>query len=359
MKVINIGRKKVGGGNPCFIIAEISCNHRQRFTEAVKLVKAAAKAGADAVKFQTSTPDELTLPLRKKPFLVDSKNLPKEWKTSLHDLYQKTYTPWEWFPKLKKEATKVGLQMFSTPFGNDSVDFLERLGVPCFKVASYEALDIPLLRKIAKTGKPVIISEGFYPLKDVIFSIKTLQDAGVKQIAALHCVTQYSANPDLSEVNLRTMLDLRERFDIVCGLSDNNGGIEVAAIAVAMGASIVEKHLVLKHGQGSLDDQFSLDPKEFSEMVREIRRVEKVIGTVKYGLKGVIDTEAKKFCRSLFVSEPVKKGEVFTEKNVRSIRPSAGMSPRYWDDVIGKVSQLDIEAGTPLSWKMIRGTSRR
>lgn len=352
---IQIGKRKIGPGFPCFIVAEISANHHQKYEEAVKLIKVAAKSGVDAVKLQTYTPDTMTINLKTSPFVIKGKNVPSIWKNkSLYELYQEAYTPWEWQPKLKKLAEDLGLVFFSTPFDKTAVDFLESINVPCYKIASYEALDVSLLRKVAKTGKPVIISEGFYPLKDVKFSIETLKNAGAGQIAVLHCVTQYTPSPNLESINLKTISDIKERFKVVSGFSDNNAGIEIPTMAAYAGASIIEKHFILSRKLGGPDAHFSIEPDEMKKMVENIRRFEKAVGEAHYGPSDKETAEVKKFCRSLFVVKDVKKGEKLTTINIRSIRPAAGLSPKFWDQIIGKKAACDIKAGIPLSWRLIK-----
>lgn len=361
-KVINatqefkIGKRKIGGNNPAFIVAEVSCNHQQKFEQAVAIIKAAAWAGCDAVKLQTYTPDTITLPFRKPWFMVGGKDNPESWKggKTFHDLYKEAYTPWEWHAQLQKIAESLGLIFFSTPFDLTAVDFLKKLHVPCFKIASYEATDIPLLKKVAAMKKPVIMSVGFATLPEVEYSVKVLRDGGVRDLAVLQCTTSYDDKERVEATNLRTMQDIRERFNCVAGFSDNMGGIDVPALAVAMGASIIEKHLVVKHDAAIFDDRFSLDKETFKQLVDRIRAVERVMGKVAYGTQTPQEEYNRSFRRSLFVSKDMKKGERFSLQNVRDVRPAAGLETRYLDDVLGKVAKQDIEAGTPLSWKLIK-----
>ena len=355
MKTFHIDKREVGGGNPAFIIAEVSCNHQQNYEQAEAIVRAAAKAGADAVKLQTYTPDTMTLDSNKKWFRVDSDTNPDSWKgKTFYDLYKEAYTPWEWHPKLKKLANELGLIFFSTPFDPSAVKQLEELGVPVFKIAAYESTDVTLLRAVAKTGKPIIISVGFATLPEVEHSVKTLRDAGAKDIAVLHCTTSYVDKEKRDETHLRTMLDLEKRFDVVVGFSDNMGGVKVPALAAAIGAAIIEKHLVVKHDPAVLDDRFSLDPAEFTEMVRLIREQEMIIGKVVYGPRTKDEEHNKRYRRSLFVSADMKKGEMFSDKNIRSIRPADGLETKYIDEVLGKEAACDIEMGTPLAWDLIK-----
>ena len=365
----------VGEGRPCFIIAELSGNHHQKYEEAEALVQAAAAAGADAVKLQTYTPDTITLKSNKKWFLVEGKDQPDEWKgKTLWDLYQQAYTPWEWQPKLKKLADELGMVLFSSPFDETAVDFLEReVNPPCYKVASYEAVHIPLIRRVAKTHKPVIISIGFASQEEAELAVKTLHENGCQEIAMLHCVTSYSDKPAWEYTNLRTIGDIAQRFGVVAGFSDNNAGIELPVLAVAVaGASVVEKHLTLDRKLGGPDAQFSIEPHEFKRMVELIRKgekgesvlsdigisqeqVEKAMGQVHYGPASPAEEANKEFRPSIWVQKPVKKGELFTQENIRVARPGAGLLPKYWDEVLGKRAACDIEEATPLTQDLIEG----
>lgn len=355
MREFSLGHRKVGAGHPCFIVAEMSANHGQDFETAVRIVKAAAAAGADAIKLQTYTPDTITIDSRKPWFMERSDDNPDDWKNmSLYELYQGAYTPWDWHPTLQDIARENGLVFFSSPFDATAVDFLEGLDVPCYKIASYEATDILLLRKVAQTGKPIIMSVGFATEAEIALSVETLRVNGAKDIALLHCVTAYASQPKPEDANLRTMLDLRERFDVVCGFSDNNGGIEIPTTAVAMGASIIEKHFILDAADKTLDTAFSLKQSEFKAMVDAIRRAETMMGKVNYGPQSATEAKNTRYRRSLFVVEDMKKGDVFTPENIRSIRPSNGLETKQYDAVIGKVATQDLERGTPLAWEHVR-----
>ncbi|PIT86548.1 MAG: pseudaminic acid synthase [Candidatus Magasanikbacteria bacterium CG10_big_fil_rev_8_21_14_0_10_43_6] len=349
------GERTIGTGHPCFIIAEMSGNHNHDYNKAVEIIHAAAAAGADAVKLQTYTPDTMTIDCDKPAFTVNNEDNPDLWKgKNLHALYQTAYTPWEWQPKLQHVAKEAGIVLFSTPFDPTAVDFLEDMHVPLYKIASYEATDLVLLRAVAKTGKPVIMSVGFATLEEVTWAIQTLRDNGAGEIIVLHCVTGYAGEADLSAMNLRTMLDIGKRFNVTVGFSDNNGGIEVPITAVAMGATVVEKHFMIDRNEGGPDARFSVQPNEFEGMVKGIRKTEKIMGTIRYGCQSPQEEENTFFRRSLFVVENMKKGEVFTEKNMRSIRPSVGMESKYYDDVLGATATQDIERGTPLQWELIQ-----
>lgn len=353
-KGIKIGKRKIGEGQPTFIVAEISANHEQKYEQAEAIVRAAAIAGADAIKMQTYTPDTITLSSRKKWFFVGGKTNPDAWKgQTFHDLYKKAYTPWDWQPKLQKLTQSLGMEFFSTPFDETAVDFLEKMKVPVYKVAAYESTDFTLLRKVAKTGKPVIVSVGFATLKEVEFIVETLRKYGAKEIIILQCTTSYAKEAISEKTNLATMKDIKERFKVEVGLSDNMGGIDVPVLAAALGASVIEKHIVLNREGAALDDRFSLDPAEFKAMVDKIRWQEKVKGKVAYGPQTESEKFNRGFRRSLFVSQNIKKGEKITPKNVRSVRPADGLETKYYDEVMGKIAKKDIEEGTPLSWKII------
>lgn len=351
---MRIDNKTIGPGHPCFIIAEMSANHCQSYEKAVAIIKAATKAGADAIKLQTYTPDTLTIQSNKKWFRVGGKENPKSWqKQTFYDLYEKAYMPWDWQPQLQKLAHKLGLIFISTPFDATAVDFLETLKVPAYKIASYECIDIPLLKCIALTKKPVIMSVGFATLPEIELSVKTLRVHGTKNLALLHCLTSYQKDGKPHFTNLHTMLDLGQRFNCVVGFSDNMGGIDIPVLAAATGASIIEKHLIDRHTPQALDDSFSLNTHEFKLMVDKIRWQEQVMGKIKYGPQTAEEKANLQFRRSLFVVKNITRGEKFTQNNLRSIRPGYGVPPKFWDKFIGKKSNRNISAGTPLSHKFI------
>lgn len=349
------GIRLIGPGQPTFIVAEISCNHRQNYAEAVRLVKAAAKAGADAVKFQTYTPDTITLNSDNPLFVIGGKDNPGSWqKLTFYSIYQKGYTPWDWLPKLKKLAESLGMVFFTSVFDESAVDFNEKMGVSLYKVAAYEATHIPLLEKIASTGKPVIISIGFASQSEAKEAVATLRKAGAREIAVLHCLTSYAASPDSATTHLRTIRDIQQRFNVVSGLSDNNGGVELPVMAVLAGAAVVEKHLNLRHGNKSFDDRFSIDPKELTIMVKKIREAEKFLGIIHYGPNNDAERHNRNFRRSIFASQDIKKGQKFTSKNIRVIRPAYGLLPKYYGRIIGKIATRDIEFGMPLKSNHIK-----
>jgi pseudaminic acid synthase len=347
-KQIEIHGRSVGSGKPVYVVAEISANHRQRFDEAVKLVEAARKAGADAVKLQTYTPDTLTIASDRPEFRI-SGGTPWDGKT-LYDLYSEAYMPWEWQPKLKKVADDLGIDLFSTPYDKTAVDFLERMGVPAYKVASFEIVDIPLIEYIASRGKPLIISTGMATLAEVDEAVQAARKAGATQIALLKCTSAYPAPPE--EMNLRTIPDLVKRFGVPVGLSDHTLGIAVPVAAVALGACIVEKHFTLSRSVPGPDSAFSLEPQEFKVMVEAIRTAEKALGRVSYEVSEQ-EARSRVFRRSLFVVKDIKEGEMFTEENVRSIRPGHGLHPRHLKEVLGRRAARDIERGTPLDRDLI------
>lgn len=340
---------KIGPGRPAYVIAEISANHNQNLERAEAIIRAAADAGADAVKLQTYTADTITIPCSNKFFTIEGTLW--EGKT-LHELYQEAYTPWEWTPRLKTMANDLGMDCFSTPFDNSAVDFLEENDMPLYKVASFENVDIPLLKRIASTQKPVIMSTGMASLAEVDEAVQTLKDNGCKEFALLKCTSAYPAPPE--ESNLKTIPHLAETFHCPAGLSDHTLGSAVAIAAVTLGAAIVEKHFTLSRADGGPDAAFSMEPDEFRQMVHDIRTVESAIGTVSYEL-----TEKQKgsvaFRRSLFVIKDMAPGEPFTPENVRSIRPGHGMHTRHYEDVLGKKAARTLKKGEPLDWDMIDG----
>ena len=349
MKVSGIaGTRRIGQGHPVYVIAEVSANHHQKFDEAVKIIQAAKDAGADAIKLQTYTPDTITIQSDKEHFRVGGGTL---WDgRNLHDLYREAYTPWEWQPRLKKIANDLGLDLFSSPFDATAVDFLETMNVPVYKVASFELVDIPLIQRMARTGKPLIMSTGMATLEEIEEAVQAARSAGATDIALMKCTSAYPALPD--EMNLRTIPELSRRFDLPSGLSDHTLGIEVPIAAVALGASIVEKHLTLSRSEPGPDSAFSLEPLEFKAMVDAVRVTEKALGEVHFGCSPK-EANSRTFRRSLFVVEDVKRGETFTAANVRSIRPAHGLHTRHLPEILGRHATHDIERGTPLSWDLV------
>jgi pseudaminic acid synthase len=329
------------------IVAELSANHKQKFKIALENVKAAKEAGADAIKLQTYTADTLTIDCDNENFRIGGGTL---WDgKTLYQLFKEAYTPWEWQPKLKAYAEELGLICFSSPFDKTAVDFLEEINVPAYKIASFEITDVPLIEYVASKGKPVIISTGIATLEEIKDAIYACKKMGNNQIALLKCTSFYPA--PLDEVNLKTLPDMIEQFDTVVGLSDHTLGISVPIAAVVLGAKIIEKHFILDRNLGGPDAAFSIEPKEFAEMVKSIREVEIALGKVTYDLSEKIKT-SRHFSRSLFVVENVSAGEILSEKNVRSIRPGNGLAPKYYPKILGKKFKNDYKKGTPLNWEM-------
>ena len=346
---IQLRKKKIGTSFPVYIIAELSANHNQDFNQAVALIKAAKESGADAVKLQTYTPDTLTINCDNRYFRIEKGTI---WEgKNLYSLYKEAYTPWEWQADLKKIANDLGIDFFSTPFDRSSVDFLESLDVPAYKVASFEIVDIPLIEKIAQTGKPVILSTGMASFAEIEEAVNAIRNAGNDQIALLKCTSAYPALPE--DMNLKTIPDMAKKFNIPVGISDHTLGTTIPIAAVALGACIVEKHFTLSRSNPGPDTNFSLEPHEFRTMVDSIREIEKALGTVNYSI-----TEHEKasmvFRRSLFAVEDIPEGEIFTEKNIRSIRPGYGLPPKYFHEIIGKRAKEKICRGTPLHWDLIQ-----
>jgi N-acetylneuraminate synthase len=348
IKTMKIDGREIGPGKPTYIIAELSANHNQDKEQAIQLIHAAAEAGADAVKLQTYTPDTITINCDRSYFKIEEGTL---WSGRiLYDLYGEAFTPWEWQPELKRLAEKLGMQCFSSPFDATAVDFLEQMNVPAYKVASFEIVDTPLLKKIGATKKPVIVSTGMASLAEISEALDTLRSAGTTEIALLKCVSAYPAPPEA--MNLKTIPHLAEAFSVPAGLSDHTLGITVPVTSVALGGTIIEKHMTMSRNIPGPDSPFSLEPHEFRQMVDAVRIAEKAVGQVTYGV-GPSELKSRAFRRSLFVVKDVAKGEVFTEENVRSIRPGQGMAPKFLPDVLGRVAKADIPRGTPLAWRDI------
>jgi len=346
-RTIEIAGRKLGKGQPVYIVAEMSANHNQDYKAAVEILKAAKKAGADAVKLQTYTADTLTIPCNNKYFRI--KDGPWAGRT-LYELYQEAYTPWEWQPKLKKIADKLGIALFSTPFDETAVDFLEEMNVPCYKIASFELVDIPLIQKAAATGKPLIMSTGMATLSEIKEAVNAAREAGSGRIVLLKCNSAYPAPPE--EMNLATIPHMAEAFDVPVGLSDHTLGIAVPVAAACLGAVMIEKHFTLSRKKKGPDSFFSIEPEELKEMVQAVRTVEKAVGKVSYSIDGKQES-SRIFRRSLFVVKDVKKGEIFTNDNVRSIRPGYGLIPQFLPMILGKKAKDDLKKGTPLSWDLI------
>lgn len=344
-----IGDRKIGEDSPAFIIAELSANHLQKYENAVKLIKEAKKAGADAVKLQTYTPDTITIDCDNEYFQIKQGTI---WDgTTLYKLYQEAYTPWDWQPKLKKIAEEEGLICFSSPFDNTAVDFLEEMDVPAYKIASFEITDIPFIEYVASKGKPVIISTGIATLSDIEEALNACKRVGNENVALLKCTSEYPS--PFEDINLKTMPNMADTFNKVVGISDHTLGHTVSIGAVALGAKVVEKHFTLSRSNGGPDSAFSMEPDEFKIMVDSIRDMEKALGKVIYELTEK-QLKSREHSRSLFVVKDMKAGEVFTEENVRSIRPGFGVETKYIKDVLGKKAKDDIKKGTPVSLLIIK-----
>ena len=348
-KSIEIGGHVIGMDSPTFVIAEMSANHLMDYDRAIAIMRAAKDAGADAIKIQTYTPDTITLNCDDPCFQITQGTI---WDgTTLYKLYQTAYTPWEWQPKLKEAAESMGLVFFSSPFDLSSIDFLEELNVPVYKVASFEMNDIPFIRKIARTVKPVIMSTGVSYLADIELALRTCKEEGNENVILLKCCSAYPS--PYEDINLRTIPSMEETFDCITGLSDHTMGFAVAGAAVAVGAKVVEKHLTLSRADGGADAAFSMEPEEFRQMVEHIRIIEKALGKVTYELTPK-QKASRDHARSLFVAQDMKAGDVFTPQNLRSVRPSCGLHTKYYEELLGKKISRDAKSGTPMSWDLVQ-----
>ncbi|MBF0431555.1 MAG: pseudaminic acid synthase [Fibrobacteria bacterium] len=347
-KTVKIGKDTIGRHGACYIIAEISANHSQNYNKAKRLIRVASESGANAVKLQTFTPDTLTLDCNNRFFKISK----GPWKgQTLHSLYKKAYMPWDWQPKLKSYAESLGITFFSTVYDTTSVDFLNQLDVAAYKIASFEMLDIPLLKYVAKFNKPIILSTGMANLKDIKRAVDTIVDAGNRQIILLKCTSAYPAPPE--DINLKGILSLRDNFPVPIGLSDHSLTPTICIAASAMGATVIEKHITWKRSEGGLDSHFSLEPKELKCLVDGVRLVEKALGKSDMGVSKS-EKEMLAFRRSLFIAKDIKKGEEFTHKNIRSIRPNNGLPTENFEKIIGCQATVDLKSGTPLSWNHIK-----
>ena len=344
---MKIGNRDIGGNAPAYIIAEMSANHAGSIKNAKKIIHAAKAAGADCIKIQTYTADTLTIDCDKPYFRVGAGTWDGE---NLYKLYEKAFTPWEWQAELKKEAESIGLDFFSTPFDKSSVDFLEEMGIGFYKIASFEIVDIPLIKYVASKGKPIIMSTGMASLAEIEDAVNAMKSQGNNQLALLRCASAYPAITD--EMNLMTMKNMAEVFDVPVGLSDHSMGSVGAVTAVAMGAKIIEKHFCLDRAIENPDSSFSMNPEEFSQMVNDVRQAEKAIGKVRYGASEQ-EKNSMVFRRSIFCVKDIEPGEVLTEENIRVIRPGYGMAPKYYEEILGQVALQKIERGTPMEYRMI------
>ena len=348
-KRFKIGNTWVGENAPAFIVAEISGNHNQDYNRAVEIIHAAKEAGANAVKLQTYTADTITLNCDAPCFQIKEGTI---WDgMTLHQLYSEAYMPWDWQPGLKEEANKLGLECFSSPFDFSSVDFLEKMNVPAYKIASYEINDIPLIRKIAALGKPVIFATGIAYPEDIKLAISVCEAEGNKDIILLKCVSAYPTPYD--QVNLRVIPTLASTYDCIAGISDHTMGTIVSAGAIPLGAKMIEKHLTLSRKDGGPDAAFSMEPEEFAKMVQEVRILEQALGSYDYTLTDTQKLEHNG-SRSLFVVRDIKEGELLTPDNIRSIRPGDGLHTKHYEEILGKKAVRSLQKGTPLAWEMIQ-----
>lgn len=343
---IYIDKVSVGTTHRPFIIAEMSGNHNQSLERALAIVDAAADAGAQAIKLQTYTADTMTM--AGAYTITDDNSL---WKgRELYELYQEAYTPWEWHPPIFERARQRGLVAFSSPFDETAVDFLESLQVPAYKIASFENTDLPLLRKVAATGKPVIMSTGVATLSDIDEGVRTLRAHGCRDLILLKCTSTYPATPE--NTNLRTIPHLTQLFNCPVGLSDHTMGIGASVAAVALGATVIEKHFTLSRADGGVDSTFSLEPPELAALVTESERAWLALGNIQYGVQQA-EQKSRLFKRSIFVGQDIRAGELFTESNLRIIRPGTGLEPKFYDQLLGKTAKTNLKAGTPLTWNLL------
>lgn len=349
MNNICISGMTIGTDNPPFIIAEMSGNHNKSLARALQIVDAAAAAGVQALKLQTYTADTMTLNLSEREFFIsDPKSI---WKgRSLYDLYQEAHTPWGWHKPIFDRCREHGLIYLSTPFDDTSVDFLESLDVPCYKIASFENTDLPLIRKVAATGKPLIVSTGMATVAELDETVRTAREAGCKDIILLKCTSTYPATAE--NTNVLTIPHLRELFDCEVGLSDHTMGLGVSVAAVALGACVIEKHFTLSRTDGGVDSTFSLEPEEMASLVVETKRAWQALGHVSYGPTSK-EKKSLEYRRSLYVVKEMTAGDIFTAENVRAIRPGFGLSPKYLETIFGKKCNQDLNIGTPLSWELV------
>ena len=344
-----IGSRIVGDNAPTFIVAELSGNHNQDYNRALELVHAAKEAGADAIKLQTYTADTITIDCDDPIFQINEGTI---WDgRTLYDLYQEAYTPWDWQPRIMEEANKLGMECFSSPFDFTSVDFLEEMNVPAYKIASYEINDIPLIRKVAKLHKPIIFATGIAYPEDIRLALDICKEEGNEDIFLLKCVSSYPT--PYEEVHLNIIPTLAKTYGCLTGLSDHTMGTAVAVGSIALGAKMVEKHLTLRRSDGGPDSAFSMEPEEFAEMIQDIRIVEKALGSSEYKLTPTQELEHGG-SRSLFVVKDIAAGEILTPDNIRSIRPGDGLHTKHYDEILGKQAAFDLKKGTPLKWELLK-----
>lgn len=348
-EMIQIGDKNIGKDEKPFIIAEMSGNHNQSLERALQIVDLAAKAGADAVKLQTYTPDTMTLDIHTGEFFIDGES--NLWKgQSLYNLYKEAYTPWEWHEAIFNRCKEHGMVAFSSPFDETAVDFLEALNVPAYKIASFENIDIPLIKRVAATGKPIIISTGMASIAELDEAVQAVRSQGNEQLILLKCTSTYPATPENS--NLATISHMQDLFNVEVGLSDHTMGIGASVAAVALGAVVIEKHFTISRADGGVDSAFSMEPSELGALVVETERAWRSLGKIQYG---AIEAEKSSLedRRSLYIGEDMKNGDILTKENVRIIRPGSGLAPKYLELVLGKTIKADVAKGTPLSWELL------
>jgi len=348
-KMIQIAGRSIGIDSPPFVIAEMSGNHNQSIERALQIVDAAADCGVHALKLQTYTADTMTLDIDNEEFLIsDRKSL---WSgTSLYKLYEQAHTPWEWHERIFARARERGLIVFSTPFDNTAVDFLESLNVPCYKIASFENTDLPLIRRVAETGKPVIISTGMATIAELDEAVRAAREAGCEELVLLKCTSTYPATPD--STNILTIPHMRNLFNCEIGLSDHTMGVGIAVASVALGATVVEKHFTLRRADGGVDSAFSMEPAEMAQLVIEAERAWLGLGSVSYG-PTALELDSLQFRRSLYVVQDVKAGDVLTVENLRCVRPGKGLEPKYYELLLGRRVRKDIKRGTPMKWQLV------
>lgn len=346
---LHIANRCIGLDQPPFVIAEMSGNHNQSLERALEIVEAAAKAGAHALKLQTYTADTMTLDLAEREFFISDPN--SLWKgKSLYQLYQEAHTPWQWHKPIFDCAKELGLIAFSTPFDETAVDFLEELGVPAYKIASFENTDLPLIRKVASTGKPMIISTGMATVAELDEAVRTARESGCKDLVLLKCTSTYPASPNDS--NLLTIPHMRDLFNCEIGLSDHTMGVGVAIAAVALGATVIEKHFTLRRSDGGVDSAFSMEPPEMASLRAEVEKSWQALGRIRYGIQPS-ERASLEFRRSLYIGEDMQAGATFTCNNLRCIRPGYGLPPKYYDLIIGRKLRAPARKGSPVTWEMI------
>jgi pseudaminic acid synthase len=345
-KDIQIGTRRIGSEHPPFIIAEMSGNHNHSLERALNIVKAAADSGASALKIQTYTPETMTLNLNEREFHINDPN--SIWKgKSLYELYGEAYTPWEWHKPIFDKARELGMIPFSTPFDDTAVDFLEDLGVECYKIASFENTDLPLIRKVAATGKPIIISTGMASVAELDETVRVARESGCKDLILLKCTSTYPATPQ--NTNILTIPHLRELFGCHVGLSDHTMGVGVSVASVALGATVVEKHFTLNRKDGGVDSTFSMEPDEMQQLVIETERAWQALGSIQYGVTPA-ELKSLQFRRSLYIVKDISAGEILEKDHVRAIRPGLGLAPKFLETIIGMQVKTDIKRGTAISW---------